>query len=164
MGYKLWWHDRGEPRREVLSYWVDIIRGIEEKEQNPAGFWRFFLSERDVYETRHYGKTRRRPRKRRLPESMFVWMGRIEWDARLTRREQQVLVLLAHQCSNEEMADLLSVARRTVEYYLNGARRKLGLALRSALADWVVQRMRAWERAEARLAAANERESEMKHE
>lgn len=54
--------------------------------------------------------------------------------AKLTSREVEVLRLVAHGCSNEEIGSRLSLSTRTVERHLSSTYTKLGLAGRSARA------------------------------
>ncbi|WP_156753247.1 response regulator transcription factor [Actinokineospora pegani] len=55
----------------------------------------------------------------------------------LTPAERQVVALAAQGSSNEEIAQSLFVARRTVEFHLTNSYRKLGLTERSQLIDVV---------------------------
>ncbi|WP_424187035.1 ATP-binding protein [Actinokineospora sp. G85] len=55
----------------------------------------------------------------------------------LTPAERQVVALAAQGSGNEEIAQSLFVARRTVEFHLTNSYRKLGLAERSQLIDVV---------------------------
>ena len=54
----------------------------------------------------------------------------------LTPQERQVATLVAHGCSNREVAARLFVSVRTVESHLGRVYRKLGLRSRSELARW----------------------------
>ncbi|WP_026414954.1 ATP-binding protein [Actinomadura oligospora] len=55
----------------------------------------------------------------------------------LTAREREVAVLVARGLSNREIADRLSVARRTVDTAVEHIQAKLGLSSRDQIAAWV---------------------------
>jgi DNA-binding NarL/FixJ family response regulator len=56
---------------------------------------------------------------------------------RLTRREREIAVQVARGLSNQEVADVLVVARRTVEWHVANLLEKLGLRARTQLARWL---------------------------
>ena len=58
----------------------------------------------------------------------------------LTERERQVAVLIAQGLSNREIADTLVISYRTVETHISNILFKLGLAARSQVAAWVVEK------------------------
>jgi DNA-binding NarL/FixJ family response regulator len=67
--------------------------------------------------------------------------GRDRTDAAvLTRREQEILALVAEGRSNAEVAALLWVSRQTVKFHLGGVYRKLGVANRTEAARWAYER------------------------
>jgi non-specific serine/threonine protein kinase len=57
---------------------------------------------------------------------------------RLTRREAQVAALIAEGLSNRGIAERLSIARRTVESYVENILAKLGFRACTRVAAWVV--------------------------
>lgn len=57
----------------------------------------------------------------------------------LTRREEEVVVLVARGLSNREVADELVLSERTVEAHLDHVRSKLGLRSRTHIAAWAVE-------------------------
>ena len=57
----------------------------------------------------------------------------------LTRREQEVLELLADGNSNEEIAEALSISRHTVARHRENLMRKLGLHSRSELVKYAIR-------------------------
>lgn len=57
----------------------------------------------------------------------------------LTRREEEVVVLVAHGLTNREVADELVLSERTVEAHLDHVRSKLGLRSRAHIAAWAVE-------------------------
>ena len=57
--------------------------------------------------------------------------------SRLTRREQEVLRLLAQGLSNKEMARALSISEKTIEFHLKNLLEKLNVTSRVAAALWV---------------------------
>jgi len=57
----------------------------------------------------------------------------------LTRREREVLGLLALGHTNREVADLLHLSVRTVEFHRASIQRKLGLRSRSELVRFALQ-------------------------
>ena len=57
----------------------------------------------------------------------------------LTRREEQVAVLIAEGLTNHAIASRLSVAPRTAESHAENIRRKLGVRSRAQIATWVTQ-------------------------
>lgn len=59
----------------------------------------------------------------------------------LTDRETEVSLLVAHGLSNDETAERLHVTRRTVEFHLTNAYRKLGVRGRAALAAAVAREL-----------------------
>lgn len=69
---------------------------------------------------------------------------------RLTRREWQVARLVAEGLSNQEIADRLTVARRTAESHVAHIMTKLGLRTRVQVAMWVVSTSRQGAAADAR--------------
>jgi DNA-binding CsgD family transcriptional regulator len=60
---------------------------------------------------------------------------------RLTDREVEVSLLIADGLSNDEAAERLHVTRRTVEFHLTNAYRKLGVRGRAALAAAVAREL-----------------------
>jgi pimeloyl-ACP methyl ester carboxylesterase/DNA-binding CsgD family transcriptional regulator len=58
--------------------------------------------------------------------------------AALTRREREVLPLVAQGLSNRQIADMLSIGERTVESHVASILAKLGVASRAQLAPWAV--------------------------
>src|SRR4051794_4832692 len=54
----------------------------------------------------------------------------------LTRRETEILTLVANGLSNAEVAQRLWVTRQTVKFHLAGVYRKLGVANRTEAARW----------------------------
>jgi predicted ATPase/DNA-binding CsgD family transcriptional regulator/tetratricopeptide (TPR) repeat protein len=57
----------------------------------------------------------------------------------LTRREREVVTLLAHGKSNRQIAEALVVSERTVEWHTGNILSKLGLQSRSQIALWAVE-------------------------
>ncbi len=57
----------------------------------------------------------------------------------LTRREQQVLALIAQGLSNRELADRLFLTRKTVEHHVRSLLAKLGVANRTEAAAYAVR-------------------------
>jgi DNA-binding NarL/FixJ family response regulator len=57
----------------------------------------------------------------------------------LTRREEEVVVLVARGLTNHEVADQLVLSERTVEAHLDHVRSKLGLRSRAHIAAWAVE-------------------------
>jgi DNA-binding CsgD family transcriptional regulator len=54
----------------------------------------------------------------------------------LTRREREILRLVAEGRSNDEVARLLWVSRQTVKFHLSSVYRKLGVANRTGAGRW----------------------------
>ncbi len=59
---------------------------------------------------------------------------------RCTRREREVLTLIARGLTNRQIADTLGIGERTVEMHSRNVRRKLGLTTRVQVAVWAVER------------------------
>jgi DNA-binding NarL/FixJ family response regulator len=57
----------------------------------------------------------------------------------LTRREGEILALVAEGLSNSKMARLLWLSEQTVKFHLSNIYRKLGVANRTAAARWAIQ-------------------------
>ena len=57
----------------------------------------------------------------------------------LTRREQEVVALLARGMTNREIAAQLTIAERTAETHVCKILRKLRLSRRAQLTAWAVQ-------------------------
>jgi predicted ATPase/DNA-binding CsgD family transcriptional regulator len=57
----------------------------------------------------------------------------------LTRREAEVASLIAHGCTNREIADSLVIAEGTVERHVANIFRKLGCRSRAQVASWATQ-------------------------
>jgi DNA-binding NarL/FixJ family response regulator len=55
---------------------------------------------------------------------------------RLTRRQHEILHLLAEGCSNAEIARRLSISEPTVKSHLSGLYRKVGVRSRAAAVAW----------------------------
>lgn len=58
----------------------------------------------------------------------------------LSRREQQVLILIARGCTNQEAADELGLGVKTVETYRTRLAEKLGMRTRAELVRYAVER------------------------
>lgn len=58
----------------------------------------------------------------------------------LTGRERRVAVMLAYGHTNREVAEALAVSMRTAEAERAHLMRKLGLARRSELVEWALER------------------------
>jgi DNA-binding NarL/FixJ family response regulator len=58
----------------------------------------------------------------------------------LTRREREVLLLVARGHSNREIAELLVISVRTTEAHVTNLLSKLGLRSRAQLAVWAAER------------------------
>jgi DNA-binding NarL/FixJ family response regulator len=79
----------------------------------------FFLVPRVRGENRQYGRAERLPS--------------------LTRRETEILALVAQGHSNATMARMLWLTEQTVKFHLANIYRKLGVANRTAAASWALQ-------------------------
>jgi len=66
-----------------------------------------------------------------------AWRAEVEqrWDA-LTEREREVLALVAAGKSNKEIAQMLEVTERTVEFHVGNVLGKLGVSSRVEAAVW----------------------------
>lgn len=64
----------------------------------------------------------------------------LDRDWGLSRREWQVVALVASGSSNREIGHALVVTERTAETYVSRILRKLGLASRTQLAVWALDR------------------------
>ncbi|NEK56816.1 LuxR family transcriptional regulator [Geodermatophilus sabuli] len=62
------------------------------------------------------------------------------WDDLLTTREIEISRLVAEGLSNNEIAESLTISRRTVEGHLNRILAKLNLRSRSQVTAWVIRR------------------------
>jgi DNA-binding NarL/FixJ family response regulator len=74
------------------------------------------------------------PEVRRLPRTLTVRAERAPAD--LTRRELEILRLVASGRSNSELARLLWVTEQTIKFHLSNIYRKLGVANRTEAAHW----------------------------
>jgi non-specific serine/threonine protein kinase len=61
-------------------------------------------------------------------------------DTALTKREREILELVAEGLSNKDIAARLVIARRTVEGHVHNILAKLGFTKRTQLATWVIRR------------------------
>jgi non-specific serine/threonine protein kinase len=59
---------------------------------------------------------------------------------RLTRREQEVALLVGRGLTNHQVAKELSISERTVHYHLRNIFEKQGFRSRARLAAWVTER------------------------
>jgi DNA-binding NarL/FixJ family response regulator len=57
----------------------------------------------------------------------------------LTERERQVAILIAQGKSNQTIADVLVVTKRTVETHISNIMFKLGCTSRTQIAVWAVE-------------------------
>jgi len=96
------------------SYAADITVAIKQVFNRS-----FFLA------PRARGESGQRDRAERLPS--------------LTRREVEILALVAEGLSNSKMARLLWLSEQTVKFHLSNIYRKLGVANRTAAARWAIQ-------------------------
>ncbi len=65
-------------------------------------------------------------------------------DDQLTAREWEVARLVAHGCSNRQIAHELVVSDRTVDTHVSHILHKLGLSSRAQIAAWVVEHRRSF--------------------
>jgi DNA-binding CsgD family transcriptional regulator len=65
--------------------------------------------------------------------------GADEADPGLTRREREILRLLVEGHSNPQIADALSISRKTVSIHVSNILGKLGVASRAAAASYAVR-------------------------
>jgi DNA-binding NarL/FixJ family response regulator len=61
---------------------------------------------------------------------------------RMTKREREVIELIAEGLSNKEIAARLVISRRTVETHVGNVLDKLGLTSRAQVASWLADRRR----------------------
>jgi two-component system, NarL family, nitrate/nitrite response regulator NarL len=61
----------------------------------------------------------------------------LQLGAALTKREREVCLLITEGLSNKEIACLLQVKEKTVEYHVSNSLRKLGLRSRVEISTWV---------------------------
>jgi DNA-binding NarL/FixJ family response regulator len=59
--------------------------------------------------------------------------------AAFSRREREVIVLIAQGCTNREIADRLVISERTAEKHVQNILNRLGLRSRTQAAAWAVQ-------------------------
>jgi LuxR family transcriptional regulator of csgAB operon len=60
---------------------------------------------------------------------------------RLTRREREILILIAEGATNVEIADKLFISRHTVKTHIHNIFRKIGVSSRSRAALWAVKNL-----------------------
>lgn len=72
------------------------------------------------------------------PQTEDMLFPTSEFDIRLTRREKEVLRLIAAGCADREIAAALAIRPRTVEWHGANLRRKLGAGTRTALAAYAI--------------------------
>lgn len=73
------------------------------------------------------------PKRKRGPRQAAVYLGRNYPNQYLTPRESQCCLLLLYGLTMRAIADELELSARTVEYYLNNIKRKLGCYYRDQL-------------------------------
>jgi DNA-binding NarL/FixJ family response regulator len=56
----------------------------------------------------------------------------------LSRREREVVALIARGCTNRQIADELTIAERTADTHVSNILAKLGLTSRTQVAAWTV--------------------------
>src|SRR4030081_3878093 len=74
-----------------------------------------------------------------LPSEMGLIRGA---ELKLSRREQEVGDLVAEGLTNHQIAERLSISKRTAEYHVEQILNKLGFHSRSQVAVWVTARAR----------------------
>lgn len=72
-------------------------------------------------------------RKKRGPKDFAIFLGKAFPTVYLTRRESQCCLLLLYGLTMRDIAQELELSARTVEYYLNNIKRKMGCYYRDQL-------------------------------
>ena len=76
-----------------------------------------------------------------LADASTVDSGTSSGEPTLTRREREVADLLAHGCTNRQIADTLVVAERTAEMHVSNVLAKLRMTSRAQAAVWAAQHL-----------------------
>jgi predicted ATPase/class 3 adenylate cyclase/DNA-binding NarL/FixJ family response regulator len=69
--------------------------------------------------------------------STLLAIRRKKWSPALSRREQEVAVLVAQGCTNREIAETLAIAEKTANAHVQNIFNKLGFNSRAQIAAWV---------------------------
>jgi ATP/maltotriose-dependent transcriptional regulator MalT len=140
----------------IFPFWRDLIQSVEMKVIHPGYLKKFFLSTPEELTERH----RLLPRKRiisaqRYPshfgryreehpigvceESIVARRSDLLRCLALKEREHQILSLLTQRYTNREIAEIVALSHRTVEYYIANLRRKMHVDTRTELRSCAIE-------------------------
>jgi DNA-binding NarL/FixJ family response regulator len=126
-GAAAFWADRGIPYQRILVLgFSDDARAIQDAIDAANGLAAGATADRLRARLRELGHGSRRGRSR----STLANPGG------LTRRQTEVIALLADQLTNQQIADRLYISPKTVDHHVSAILRALGVAGRHEAAVW----------------------------
>jgi DNA-binding SARP family transcriptional activator len=133
------YEERGELEAAIEALGRAVAEGPVHQESHVRLMRLYILSGRRREALRQY---------ERLRETLFRELGAVpgqqppphERAQRLTRREQEIALLVGRGLTNRRIAQELSISERTVHSHLRNILKKLGFRSRTQIAAWVAER------------------------
>ncbi len=128
------------PPNEKLHIWKDIAEAIINKDKNPQRYRRIFIggieSPLSSSDTESRDELMYQPNQREVKNYL---LGEPFSDAYFTKREAECMMLIMQGYTNTQVAQLLSLSSRTVEFYIKNMRRKTGCESKADLMNAIAK-------------------------
>ena|SRR3990167_450133 len=117
---------------QTAKRWKDVTEAILKKEENPQRYRRFFIGSMEC-ETplSHYSTTSKILKNYRVGEPFQ--------NVYFTQREAECMMLILRGYTNTQVAQLLNLSSRTVEFYLKNMRQKTGCISKTHLMSCIAK-------------------------
>lgn len=116
-----------------VHLWKDVSEAILNKDKNPKQYRRVFIGsiDREHVSTIRYQNNPRETKNYSLGEPFD--------NTYFTKREAECMVLILHGHTNIQVARLLNLSSRTIEFYIKNMRHKTGCLSKAHLMNCIAQ-------------------------